>query len=72
MYFRTTNRDSGKVDEYCYTTLKRALHPQEFAALVSASGVFDPVWFRDFDFAQTLDVTDGKGRGLVLLMKKSG
>jgi len=71
MYFRTTNRDSGKVDEYCYTTLKRALHPQEFAALVSASDVFDLVmWFRDFDFAQTLDVTDGKGRGLVLLAKR--
>jgi len=72
MYFCTTNSGSGEANEYCYTTLKRALHPQEFAAIVSASDVFDLVaWFRDFDFAQTLDVTDGKGRGLVLLMKKS-
>ena len=73
MYFRVTKGGSKKVDEYCYKTLKRTLHPQEFAALVSASGVFDLVeWFTGkFDLTQKLDIAEGKGRALVLLRKIS-
>lgn len=75
MYFRVTARTSGKVDEYCYESHKRALHPQEFAALVTASGVFElEGWFAArrgaFDLSRTLEDAGGKARALVVLRKK--
>ena len=71
LYFRTTRSDSDESSDYCYTALKRALHPQEFAALVSASMAFEIVkWFTgDFDLDCTFDAASAKGRGLVLLRK---
>lgn len=73
MHFRVTDRRSGAVREHTYQSPKRALHPQEFAALVSASGVFDILgWFTDsFDLNKTLDMKGGMGRGLVLLRRNA-
>ena len=73
MHFRVTDRRSGAVREHTYQSLKRALHPQEFAALVSASGVFDILaWFTDsFDLIETLEMKGGRGRGLVLLRRNA-
>jgi SAM-dependent methyltransferase len=71
MYFRATDKTCGTVAEHFYKAPKRALHPQEFAALVSASGVFEvAAWFAgNFDLSQRLESTHGRGRGLVLLRK---
>jgi hypothetical protein len=72
LHFRATDLASGSVVERTHTAWKRALHPQEFAALVLASRVFEVVEFFAGSFAldQTLQATDGRGRGLVLLRKR--
>ena len=74
LHFRITDRASGLIREHTYTAWKRALHPQEFAALVSASAVFEvAAWFTgDMDLSQTLESADGRGRGLALLRKRPG
>jgi len=71
MHFLVRRAGSDAGEEHRYQCWKRALHPQEFAALVSASGVFEPVaWFTgDLDVSTTLAAAEGKGRGLVLLRK---
>jgi SAM-dependent methyltransferase len=71
MYFRATDVSSSGITERTCTAWKRALHPQEFAALVSASNVFEVVeWFSgSFTLDQTLQNSGGRGRGLVLLRK---
>lgn len=71
LYFRATDLPSGRVHEYRSTARKRALHPQEFAALVSASAAFELVaWFTgNMDMSQTLEMADGRGRGLPVLRR---
>jgi SAM-dependent methyltransferase len=73
MYFKATNTISGEVCEQTYTARKRALHPQEFAALVSAAGGFEIVrWLSgDYDLQKTLDHAGGRGRGIVVLRKRT-
>ena len=73
MYFRATDLASGSVTEYFYKAPKRALHPQEFAALVSASDMFEVVsWFSgSLKLSETLESNGGRGRGLVLLRRRS-
>jgi SAM-dependent methyltransferase len=69
MYFRVSDRATGAVAERTYLTRKRALHPQEFAALVSASAAFEcAAWFAGaMDLSQPFETTDGRGRALVVL-----
>ena len=73
IYFRTTSPDSDESSDYCYTAMKRALHPQEFAALVSASMAFEIVtcFTGDFDLDRTLNAASAKGRALILLRKNA-
>lgn len=73
MYFKAMNQTSGEVREYTYTTRKRALHPQEFAALVTAAGGFEIVkWLSgDYDLQKTLASAGGRGRGMVVLRKRA-
>ena len=73
MYFRATRPDSDESSDHCYTALKRALHPQEFAALVSASMAFEIVeWFTgDFHIDRTLNAANAKGRALILLRRNA-
>jgi SAM-dependent methyltransferase len=72
LHFRVTDLSAETTTERTFTAWKRALHPQEFAALVSASDGFDVVeWFSGtFSLGQTLESTHGRGRGLVLLRKR--
>jgi SAM-dependent methyltransferase len=72
LHFRVTDLGTRIVTERTHTAWKRALHPQEFAALVSASNMFEVVeWFAgSFALNQTLQSTDGRGRGIVLLRKR--
>ncbi len=72
MYFRATDQASGTVSEHTYEAPKRALHPQELTALVSAAGVLETVgWYTgSFDLNQPLENADGRGRGLVVLRKR--
>jgi len=74
MYFRVTDRMSGKVEARCYTALKRALHPQTFAALVSASNVFELLNWScgDFQVDSPFNLADSTGRSLVLLRQARG
>jgi SAM-dependent methyltransferase len=74
MYFRATNRTSGQVSEHTYTARKRALHPQEFAALVTAAGGLEIAkWLTgNYDLDKTLESADGRGRGVVVLRKQPG
>lgn len=69
MHFRVSDRATGAVTERTYATRKRALHPQEFAALVSASRAFEcAAWFTGaMDLNQPFESTDGRGRALVVL-----
>ncbi len=73
MYFRVKREGSDKQEERWYQAWKRVLHPQEFNALVLASGCFEPVeWFTgEFDLGETFGSSEGKGRALVLLKKTS-
>jgi hypothetical protein len=52
--------------------MKRALHPQEFTALVLASSAFKMagLFSGKFDLGQPLDDFNAKGRSLVVLRKK--
>jgi SAM-dependent methyltransferase len=74
MHFLVRREGSDGEEEHRYQCWKRALHPQEFTALVAASGVFERVeWFTaELDFSKTLDTAEGKGQGLVLLRKVGG
>jgi SAM-dependent methyltransferase len=72
MYFRATDRDTGAVTERTYTARKRALHPQELAALACASEAFEVAeWLSgSFDLGKRLDSTAAAERGLVVLRKR--
>ena len=67
LHFRRTDVATGAVGEHTYRACKRALHPQEFAALVAASGVLEIAgWFTgDLDLRRAF--TSGRERGLVVL-----
>jgi SAM-dependent methyltransferase len=68
-YFRVSDQAGGRIIERTYTTRKRALHLQEFAALVSASRAFEcAAWFAGaMDLRRPFESTDGRGRALVAL-----
>ncbi|MBN1919546.1 MAG: class I SAM-dependent methyltransferase [Verrucomicrobia bacterium] len=70
MRFRVT--ETGTTREHIHTSAKRALHPQELAALISASGVFDlAAWFGGkMSLYQPLEETDAKGRGFLILRRR--
>ncbi len=72
LHFRVTDLPTGETTERTFDSWKRALHPQEFAALVSASNAFEVVeWFSgSFTLDETLQASDGRGRGLVLLRRR--
>jgi ubiquinone/menaquinone biosynthesis C-methylase UbiE len=70
MLFRVT--EAGATREYVHTSTKRALHPQEIAALISASGAFDLVaWLGGkMSLDQPLEETDAKGRAFLVLRRR--
>jgi SAM-dependent methyltransferase len=72
LHFRVRDLSTGTSTERTFGAWKRSLHPQELAALVSASNVFEVVeWFSgSFALDQTLKDKGGRGRGLVLLRKR--
>ncbi len=72
MFFRVSRGTPEQQKEYCFKTLKRALHPQELAAIVSASGVLKPVaWFTgEFDLNRPFTMSNGKGRCLAILKRE--
>jgi SAM-dependent methyltransferase len=70
MLFRVT--EAGAMREYVHTSTKRALHPQEMAALVAASGAFDLVtWLGGkMSAGRPLEETGAKGRAFLVLRRR--
>lgn len=71
MRFRVT--EAGTTREYVHKSPKRALHPQELAALISASGVFDlAAWFGGkMSLYRPLEETGGNDRAYLVLRKRA-
>ena len=72
LHFRRTDLASAATSERTYATRKRALHPQELAAMVEAAGGLEIVaWHTGrMDLSERFDSTDGKGRAVVVLRRK--